>query len=342
MAQKMKIDWKNLGFQYLPTDSYLRADFRNGAWGELMTCTDPHLSLHVAATCLHYGQSCFEGLKAFSRKDGSVAIFRPEENARRLAASARRLVMEPLAPGLFSEACTKVLKHNIDWMPPYGTGASMYLRPILFGTSPHVGVHTSEEYSFLMLCMPVGPYYRDGFFPVKAMIQEKYDRAAPRGVGSIKAAGNYAAGMLGDWEGKQAGYPICLYLDSATRSCVDEFGTSNFIAITKDGRYVTPESSSILCSITNRSLQTLAADFGLRVESRNITVEELETFAEVGACGTAAVITPVCSITRGDKVYTFGKENEAGPTLTRLYKELQGIQYGEIDDRHRWMVKANI
>jgi len=340
MASKRKIDWKNLGFQYVQTDSYLRADFRNGAWGELETRTDPHLSLHVASTCLHYGQSCFEGLKAFGRKDGSVALFRPAENARRLIASARRLVMEPYPEELFLEACRKVLLNNRNWMPPYGTGASMYLRPILFGTSPHVGVHAAEEYSFLMLCMPVGPYYRDGFFPVKAMVQENYDRAAPRGVGAIKAAGNYAAGMIGDLEGKKRGFSICLYLDSATRSLVDEFGTSNFIAITKDGTYVTPESSSVLDSITNKSLQVLAADFGLNVERRGIRVEELDTLAEVGACGTAAVITPVSSITRGDKVYTFGKEKEAGPAFTKLYRELRGIQYGEIEDRHGWMSKV--
>jgi branched-chain amino acid aminotransferase len=340
MAQKMKIDWKNLGFQYMQTDCYLRSDYKNGAWGELELCKDPHLSLHIAATCLHYGQSCFEGLKAFGRKDGSIALFRPEENARRLIASARRLVMEPVPEELFIEACKKVIKYNQDWMPPYGTGANLYLRPILFGTSPHVGVHASEEYSFLLLCMPVGPYYKDGFFPVKALVQEKYDRAAPRGVGNIKAAGNYAAGMLGDMEGHEKGYEICLYLDSATRSLVDEFGTSNFIAITNDGRYVTPESTSILGSITNKSLQVLAADFGLTVERRAIKVEEFDTFAEVGACGTAAVITPVYSITRGVKVYTFGKEKEAGPTLTKLYKELQGIQYGEIADRHKWMVKV--
>jgi branched-chain amino acid aminotransferase len=335
-----KIDWKNLEFRYMQTDCYLRSDFKKGVWSELEKCTDPRLSLHIAATCLHYGQSCFEGLKAFGRKDGSIALFRPEENALRLFSSAKRLVMEPFPEALFVEACKKVIKYNRDWMPPYGTGASMYLRPVLFGTSPHVGVHASEEYTFLLLCMPVGPYYRDGFFPVKAMVQEKYDRAAPRGVGNIKAAGNYAAGMLGDMEGKDKGYSICLYLDSSTRSLVDEFGTSNFIAITKDGRYVTPESTSILGSITNKSLQVLAADLGLAVERRAIKVEELENFAEVGACGTAAVITPVYSITRGNKIYTFGKEKEAGPTLMKLYKELQGIQYGEIPDRHKWMVKV--
>ena len=335
-----KIDWKNLEFQYMQTDCYLRSDFKNGSWGELENCTDPHVSLHVAATCLHYGQSCFEGLKAFGCKDGSIALFRPEENARRLMASAKRLVMEPVPEKLFIKACKKIINSNRDWMPPYGTGASMYLRPILFGTSPHVGVHASEEYAFMLLCMPVGPYYRDGFFPVKALVQEKYDRAAPRGVGDIKAAGNYAAGMLGDMEGHEKGYAICLYLDSATRSLVDEFGTSNFFGITVDGRYVTPESTSILGSITNKSLQTLAADFGLTVERRNIKVTELANFTEIGACGTAAVITPVCSITYGTRVYKFGKEKEAGPTLTKLYKELQGIQYGEIEDRHKWMVKV--
>jgi branched-chain amino acid aminotransferase len=335
-----KIDWRNLEFQYMQTDSYMRADFKKGAWGELVSCTDPYISLHSAATCLHYGQSCFEGLKAFGRKDGSIAIFRPEDNARRLIASARRLVMEPVPEKLFIEACKKVLKFNCDWMPPYGTGASMYLRPLLFGTSPHVGVHASEDYAFILLCMPVGPYYRNGFFPVKALVQEKYDRAAPRGVGNIKAAGNYAAGMLGDREGHEKGFSVCLYLDSGTHTSVDEFGTSNFIGITADGRYVTPESPSILGSITNKSLQTLAADFGLKVERRNIKVTELADFTEVGACGTAAVITPVYSITHGDKVYTFGKEKEAGPTLTKLYKELQGIQYGEIPDRHKWMVKV--
>lgn len=334
------IDWKNLGFQYTRTDCYLRADFANGTWSPAKVCRDPVLQLHVAATALHYGQSIFEGLKAFTRKDGSVALFRPLENARRLIASAERLVMEPLPDEIFLDACRRVVTLNRDWMPPYGTGASMYLRPLLFGSSPHVGVHPSEEYVFLMLCMPVGPYYRDGFFPVKAVVQEKYDRAAPRGVGRIKAAGNYAAGLIGDREAKEKGFAISLYLDAATRKNIDEFGTSNFIAITKDGRYVTPESPSILGSVTNKSLQQLAADSGMKVERRSVAVEELSGFAEVGACGTAAVITPVYSITHGTKVYTFGKEKEAGPTLTRLFKELQGIQYGEIPDRHNWMVNV--
>jgi branched-chain amino acid aminotransferase len=257
-----------------------------------------------------------------------------------MAMSARRILMEPVPEQLFIAACKKVLALNREWMPPFGTGASMYLRPVLFGTSPHVGVHPSEDYTLLVLCMPVGPYYRDGFFPVKALVQDHFDRAAPHGVGNIKAAGNYAAGMLGDKESRDRGYSISLYLDSATHTFVDEFGTSNFFGITHDGKYVTPASSSILGSVTNKSLQVLAADFGFTVEQRPVAFSELNSFAEIGACGTAAVITPVYSITSGDTVLTFGKEHEAGPTLTRLYDELQGIQYGETADRHSWMVRA--
>lgn len=338
MARQM--NWRDLGFQYLQTDSYLRADFTNSGWSALKVCTDPNMPIHIAAAALHYGQECFEGLKAFTRKDGSIALFRPMENARRMIHSAKRLVMEPVPEELFLDACKKVVSGNLDWMPPYGTGASLYLRPLLIGSSPRVGISPSDDYLFLVLAMPVGPYYKNGFSPVAAMVQEKYDRAAPRGVGKVKTGGNYAAGLLGDLEAKKLGFTISLYLDSGTRTHIDEFGTSNFIAITKDNKYVTPESDSILTSVTNKSLQQLAEDFGLTVERREIKLAELADFTEVGSCGTAAVITPVCSITCNDRVYTFGRKNEAGPVLTRLYRELLAIQYGEIEDRHRWMVKV--
>jgi branched-chain amino acid aminotransferase len=295
------------------------------------------LSVHAAATCLHYGQACFEGLKAFGRKDGGIGIFRPEENGKRLAASAQRLVMEPVPQELFVEACRTAVELNRDYVPPYGTGASLYIRPLLIGTTARVGLKPAEEYLFVVLAMPVGPYYKDGFFPVKALVQEEYDRAAPKGVGNIKAAGNYAAGLLGDILGKKKGYPICLYLDSGSHRFVDEFGTSNFLAISDDGKYVTPDSSSVLPSITNTSLQQIARDFGLSVQRRPIPITELDRFVEIGACGTAAVITPICSVTYGEKVYAFGKEDTAGETLTRLYKEIQGIQYGDVEDRHDWM-----
>jgi branched-chain amino acid aminotransferase len=333
-----KIDWKNLGFSYLQTECYVRADYRDGRWGRLEVQSDPHLNLHIAATCLHYGQACFEGLKAFSRKDGSVAIFRPDENGMRMANTARRLVMEPPPVEFFVEACKEAVRRNRDYVPPYGTGASLYLRPFLVGTSAHIGVHASEEYTFIILVSPMGAYYKNGFFPVKAYVQESYDRAAPRGVGHVKAGGNYAAGMMGDMEGKSKGFPICLYLDSAEHAYIDEFGTSNFFAITKDGRYVTPDSPSILPSVTNKSLKVIARDFGLAVEARKVPVTELAHFAEVGACGTAVVITPVYSVLHGEKLYTFGREDQAGATLTKLFKEIQGIQYGDIADRHGWMV----
>lgn len=333
------IDWSNLGFQYTQTRSFVCINYTDGEWGEIQVCTDPTISLHIAATCLHYGQACFEGLKAFRQADGSIAVFRPEENAQRMIRTADRVMMVAPTIDIFIEAIRKVILDNENWVPPYGTGASLYLRPFLIGTSPHVGVHPSENYTFMILCMPVGPYYKNGFFPVKAYIQEQYDRAAPRGVGNVKVAGNYAAGMRGDFDGKAKGYPICLYLDPAQYKYIDEFGTSNFFAIKKNNKYVTPVSSSILPSITNLSLQVLASDFGMKVDCRQIPVEELTEFIEVGACGTAAVITPVYSIVRGQTTYTFGKEHQAGETLTRFFKEIQGIQYGEIEDRHNWMLK---
>ncbi len=339
MAPQLK--WRDLGFKYMQTDSFMRADFtQDGGWTGLTSCTDPNMSIHVAAAALHYGQACFEGLKAFTRKDGSIALFRPEENARRMVRSAKRIVMEPVPEELFIEACKKVIAGNRDWMPPYGTGASMYLRPLLIGSSPRVGISPSDDYVFLVLAMPVGPYYKDGFLPVAAMVQDKYDRAAPRGLGKIKAAANYAAGLLGYLEAKKLGFTISLYLDAGTRTHIEEFDTSNFIAITKDNKYVTPESDSILTSVTNKSLQELAADIGLTVERRAIGLEELADFAEVGACGTAAVITPVRSITCNGRVYNFGHEGEAGPILTKLYKKLLAVQYGEEEDRHGWMVKV--
>jgi branched-chain amino acid aminotransferase len=333
----LNIDWKNLGFSYMQTHSYVKSEFKKGAWGPIEVCSDPHVTLHIAATCFHYGQACFEGLKAFSRKDGSVALFRPEQNSRRLADTASRLVMTPPPLELFLEAARVLIQKNRDYVPPYGTGASLYVRPVLVGTSPHIGVHPSEDYLFIMLATPMGPYYKKGFFPVKSYVQEKFDRAAPRGVGNFKAAGNYAAGMMGDLEGKAMNYPICLYLDSAEHKYIDEFGTSNFLAISKTGSYVTPDSSSILPSVTNKSLQQIAKDFGMNVERRKVPVTELADFTEVGACGTAVVITPICSVQHGSRIYTFGRDDEAGPTLTKLYTEIQKIQYGEIPDRHKWM-----
>ena len=335
---KKDINWQELDFSYMETDYIVITECHNGVWEKPVVRKETTFSLHIAASCLHYGQAAFEGLKAFTQKDGSVKIFRPTENIKRMADTALRLVMAEPPEDIYMEAIRLLIANNREWIPPYGTGASLYIRPLLIGTTPRVGVKPADDFLLAILCMPVGPYYKNGFYPVKAYVQEKYDRAAPLGVGNVKAAGNYAAGMLSDLDCKVRGYPICLYLDSATHTYVDEFGTSNFIGITKENCFVTPDSNSILPSITNMSLQQIAHDFGMEVQRRPIAFDELPNLKEVGACGTAAVITPIYSITRDETVYTFGNEETVGETLTRLFKEIQGIQYGEIDDRHNWMV----
>ena len=332
------ISWKELGFRYLDTGIHMRADFRQGVWSAPALTTGASLSLHIAATCLHYGQACFEGLKAFRQVNGRVACFRPNTHARRMRTSAERLAMVPAPESLFLDAVRAIVAKNDAYVPPFGTGATFYVRPLLIGTSAVIGVHPSNEYAFIVFGMPVGPYYKDGMVPVAAYVQEEYDRAAPHGVGHVKAAGNYAAGLVGDMQVKEKGYPVSLYLDSATHSLIDEFGTSNFIGITRDGRYVTPKSASILESVTNDSLRTIAKDLGLEVEHRPVRWDELEDFVEIGACGTAAVITPISSITRGGKTLRFGAEDKPGKTLQRLYDEIQAIQYGKIPDRHNWMM----
>ncbi len=336
---KREIDWGELGFSYMQTKSFVRVQYKEGAWQKPEVLTDPMITIHVAATALHYGQAAFEGLKVFTKKDGVMAAFRPEENARRLNESADRLLMEPVPVEIFMDALHTLIKDNDEYVPPYGTGASFYVRPLLIGAGARVGVQPADEYDFYMLGMPVGPYYKTGFKPVKGYVQTEYDRAAPQGVGNVKAGGNYGAGLMGDKVGKKKGYPISLYLDAAEHKYVDEFGTSNFIGITEEKEFITPNSGSILRSITNKSLQTLAEDIGLTVVRRPVEFSEVKNFAEVGACGTAAVITPVYSLTQSDDTtITFGKEDEAGTKLTELYDRLQGTQYGEVEDIHNWMV----
>jgi len=336
--RKVNLDWANLGFQYLPTNGYLRVEYADGAWHEPTVETDPMISLHIAANCLHYGQAIFEGLKAFTRQDGAIAMFRPEMNARRMEESANRMCMAAPPEELFVEACRRAVALNAAYVPPYGTGASLYVRPVLFGTEPMVGISASATYTFLVLVTPVGPYYKHGFTPLSAVVCEDYDRAAARGTGRAKCAGNYAASLKPYYDAKHQGYPIVLFTDPIEHKYVDEFGTSNFIGITPRGEYKTPRSSSILESVTNRSLQVLAEEMGLTVAHEQIPLDSLDQFSEVGACGTAAVITPVHKVVSRARTYVFGSPDQAGETLTKLYKTLQGIQYGEIADRHGWMV----
>ena len=334
------IDWKSLGFSYLPVNCHVQYTWRDGVWDEGVLATEPFLKMHIAASALHYGQAAFEGLKAFRQKNGDLAIFRPQENARRMITSARRTCMAEVPEKLFMDACRRVIAANLEFVPPYGTGGSLYIRPLLIGSGPQIGVAPAAEYTFIVLVVPVGPYYKGGLKPVKAIIFDEYDRAAPQGVGHIKVAGNYAASLYPHVEAKHAGYPIELYLDAKEHKWVDEFTTSNFIAITRDGRYVTPKSGTILPSITNMTLQTLAADMGMKVECRSVAYDEIATFAEVGACGTAVVVTPVCQITRGNQTIRLGPEDGCGPVLEKLYREVQAVQYGEKEDKHGWCVKV--
>jgi len=330
------LDWKNIGFGYRKTDFNVRCYYKDGAWGELEVSDSEYLNLHMAATCLHYGQEAFEGLKAFMGKDGKVRVFRMEDNARRMQSSCDGILMPELSVEKFTEAVKLAVQKNRRFIPPYGSGASLYIRPVLFGTGPEIGVKPAGEYLFIVFVMPVGPYFPEGFMPTDLVIMRKYDRAAPQGTGKYKVGGNYAASLVAGKKAKAGHYSAVLYLDSREKKYIDECGPANFFAI-KNKTYITPESESILPSITNMSLIQLAEDLGLKVERRKVPVEELETFEEVGACGTAAVISPIKRIYDADleKEYLYG--NEPGTWSTKLYEKLRAIQYGDEPDVHGWV-----
>jgi branched-chain amino acid aminotransferase len=336
----MNIDWQSLGFQYLETNCHIRYVWRDGVWSEGELVDKPYLNIHIAATVLHYGQAVFEGLKAFACKDGKVRLFRPEENSRRMASSSRRLCMAAPPEELFLDACRRVVQANIEYVPPYGTGGSLYVRPLLIGTGPQIGVNPADEYTFIVLVTPVGAYYKGGLKPVRAVVLENYDRAAPQGVGNAKVAGNYAASLEPHHVAKEKGFPVELYLDAREHRFVEEFGTSNFIAISQDGTYVSAQSSSILASITNKGLQQIAADLGHRVEVRPVEFREVGSFAEVAACGTAVVITPVNEIVRGDQVVRVGPREGCGPVFEKIYERYRAIQVGDVPDPYGWTVEV--
>ena len=331
-------DWGNLPFGYMKTDYNVRCYFRDGKWGELEVSSDENVSMHMAATTLHYGQEAFEGMKAFTGKDGKVRLFRWEENAKRMRNSAKGVMMAEVPDDIFFNAVVKAINLNKRFMPPYGSGASLYIRPLLIGTGPQVGVKPAEEYLFMVFVSPVGPYFKEGFKPVKMMIEREFDRAAPHGTGSIKVGGNYAASLNTLQAAHDGGFASAIFLDAKEKKYIDECGPANFFGI-KDNTYITPKSPSILPSITNMSLITLAEDLGLKAERRPVLVEELETFEEAGACGTAAVISPIASITDVslDKVYSFSNDGQPGPVSIKLYETLQGIQAGDIEDKHNWV-----
>lgn len=333
----MDIEWGKLPFGYLKTDYNVRCYFRDGKWGEIEVSDSENITLHMASTCLHYGQELFEGLKAFRGVDGKVRVFRMEENAKRIRESAMGLCMEPVPEDLFCEMVKKVVKLNERFIPPYGSGASLYIRPFEIGVSASVGVRTSTEYLFMILVSPVGPYFKSGFNPTNICIMRDYDRVAPKGTGRWKVGGNYAASLGAGEKAHSLGYSAVLYLDPKEKKYLDECGPANFFAI-KDGKYITPASESILPSITNMTLQQLVKDMGMEVESRHITVDELADVSEAAACGTAAVTSPVGRIDDLDtgKQYLIARDGKPGPITTQLYNTILGIQHGEIEDKYGW------
>ena len=331
------LDWSNLSFGYIPTDYNVRCYYRNGKWGEIEINSDEYLKLHMAATCLHYGQEAFEGLKAYRCPDGKVRIFRIDENAERLQRTCRGIMMPEVPTQLFKEMVTKTIRLNQEYIPTYESGATLYIRPLLLGTSAQVGVHPANEYLFIVFVTPVGPYFKGGFATNPYVIVRDYDRSAPLGTGMYKVGGNYAASLKANALAHEKGYACEFYLDAKEKKYMDECGAANFFGI-KNNTYITPRSSSILPSITNKSLMQLAEDYGMKVEQRQIPEEELETFEEAGACGTAAVISPISYIDDLDtqKRYTFSKDGKPGPVSTKLYNHLRNIQYGVEPDVHGW------
>ncbi|MBO5181139.1 MAG: branched-chain amino acid aminotransferase [Paraprevotella sp.] len=332
-----EIDWSNLSFGYMPTDYNVRCRYRNGAWGEIEVSSEETINIHMAATCLHYGQEAFEGLKAYRCPDGKIRVFRMDENAARLASTCRGILMPELPEGRFEEMVRRVVRLNERFIPPYESGATLYIRPLLIGTGAQVGVHPADEYLFVIFVTPVGPYFKGGFATNPYVIIREYDRAAPLGTGIYKVGGNYAASLRANKMAHDLGYSCEFYLDAKEKKYIDECGAANFFGI-KDNTYVTPASTSILPSITNKSLMQLAEDLGMKVERRQIPEEELATFEEAGACGTAAVISPIERIDdlENKKSYVISKDGKPGPVSTQLYNKLRNIQYGIEPDVHGW------
>ena len=335
---KKEMDWANIGFGYVQTEQRYVSNYKDGTWDEGGLTTDANVVLNECAGVLQYAQTVFEGLKAYTTEDGHIVTFRPDLNASRMADSARRLEMPVFPEDRFIEAIEQVVSANADYVPPYGSGATLYIRPYLFGTNPVIGVKPADEYQFRVFVTPVGPYFKGGAKPITIRVCD-FDRAAPHGTGHIKAGLNYAMSLHAIVDAHQQGYDENMYLDSATRTKVEETGGANFIFITKDNKLVTPKSDTILPSITRRSLMYVAKEYlGMEVEEREVFFDEVKEFAECGLCGTAAVISPV------GKVVDHGKEicfpsgmDEMGPMTKKLYDTLTGIQMGQIQAPEGWI-----
>ena len=337
----LNIDWKNLGFSYIKTDYRFISYWKDGKWDDGELTTDNKVHISEGSPVLHYGQSCFEGMKAYRTKDGSINLFRPEENAKRMINSCQRLLMPEFPVEKFVEAAKAVVKANEKWVPPYNTGSTLYLRPYLMGVGDNIGVSPATEYIFSIFAMPVGPYFKGGLTPTNFIVSD-YDRAAPHGTGAAKVGGNYASSLLPGKEAHDRNFSDCIYLDPATHTKIEEVGSANFFGITKDNRFVTPKSPSILPSITKYSLLYLAEHhLGMQVEEGDVYIDKLDEFSEAGACGTAAVISPIGGIQHGDNFHVFYSETEVGPVTRKLYEELTGIQFGDIEAPEGWIVKVD-
>lgn len=339
MAKK-DIDWGSLGFGYIETDYRYLSSFKDGKWDEGALITDPNVTLNECACVFQYAQTVFEGLKAYTTEDGRTVTFRPDLNAERINQSAARLKMPVLPEGRFIEAVKMVVKANEDFVPPFGSGASLYVRPYIMGTNAVIGVKPADEYQFRILVTPVGPYFKGGAKPLTIRVSD-YDRAAPNGTGHIKAGLNYAMSLYAIVDAHEQGFAENMYLDSATRTKVEETGGANFLFVTRDGKVVTPKSNTILPSITRRSLIQVAKEYlGLEAEEREITLEEVKDMAECGLCGTAAVISPVGKINDHGKEICFPSGmDEMGPITKKLYDTLTGIQMGKIKAPEGWIVE---
>lgn len=332
--EKKNIDWSNLGFGYVQTDLRYVSNFKNGQWDDGCLTADATITMSECACVLQYAQTCFEGLKAYTTADGRIVCFRPDLNAKRMADSCRRMKMPAFPEDRFVDAVIQTVKANAAWVPPYGSGASLYLRPYMFGSDAIIGVKPANEFQFRIFATPVGPYFKGGVKPLTLRISD-FDRAAPRGTGHIKAGLNYAMSLYAIVDAHEQGYDENVYLDSGSRTFVEETGGANIIFITKDGKLVTPKSDTILPSITRRSLLQVAADYlGLAVEERPVALSEIGDFAECGLCGTAAVISPVGKIVDHGKEYNYAG---MGPVIQKLYDTLRGIQMGTVEAPAGWI-----
>ncbi|KAF9152900.1 hypothetical protein DFQ26_000727 [Actinomortierella ambigua] len=345
------INWDNLGFEFIKTNGHVVYTHNDGKWDSGKFVREPYIQMHICAPAINYGQECFEGIKAFRCKDGQIRIFRPDVNAQRMKMSADMAGMACVPEDLFVQACERAVANNLEFVPPYGSGGALYLRPLLLGTGPEIGLYPAPEFTFIVYAVPVGNFYKSGVKPVDCLVVEDFDRAAPLGTGAAKLGGNYAPVLRHSQAAKKAGYAITLHLDSKTHTNVDEFSTSNFVALTypeKEGGnpvFCAPESPSILNSVTKQSLVQLAKSFGWKVENNVVAFSDIvnNRFAEIAACGTAAVITPVKTITRQGKTTDVGASetrDAIGAGFLQLFKALRAIQNGEDEDKFGWMQPA--